>query len=148
MASVDAQAVQQQLAGAVPERLAGGILAALGILFLLRSINVLVGAATSQVPMAGTERALQIADFVITPAWIIGGVMLWRRKALGYVSGLGLLFSATMLFIALIVFLLLQPLLTNTPFALGDVAVVAIMGMVCFVPFILFARGVAAKRPR
>lgn len=42
----------------------------------------------SLTPMADTERALQIADFAATPAWIIGGAMLWRRKALGYVSGL------------------------------------------------------------
>jgi hypothetical protein len=34
--------------------------------------------------------------------------------------------------IGLIVFLLLQPLLTNTPFASVDAVVVAIMGMVCF----------------
>jgi len=50
-------------------------------------------------PIAETELALHISDFLITPAWIIGGVLLWRRKEFGYVIGLGLLFQASMLFI-------------------------------------------------
>jgi hypothetical protein len=114
-------------------------------LFLLRAIGVLVGAIANQVPMADTERALQIADLTITPAWIIGGGMLWRSKALGYVSGLGLLFQANMLFVALLVFFLLQPLLTDAPFALTDFVVVLVMGSVSFVPFVLFWRGVASR---
>ena len=46
--------------------------------------------------------------------------MLWRRTELGYVAGLGLLFQASMLFIGLIAFLLLRPLLSTVPFDLGD----------------------------
>jgi hypothetical protein len=49
-----------------------------------------------------------------------------------------------MLFIALIVFLLLQPLLTAALFAIADVIVIFVMGLVCFIPFVLFARGVVA----
>jgi hypothetical protein len=71
----------------------------------------------------------------------VGGALLWRRQALGYVAGAGLLFQASMLFIGLIVFLLLQPALTGAPFALADVVVIAIFGLVCFVPFALFTRG-------
>ncbi len=36
----------------------------------------------------------------ITPAWITGGIRLWRRQALGYLSGTGLLFQARCLFVA------------------------------------------------
>jgi len=50
-----------------------------------------------------------------------------------------------MLFIALITFLLLRPVLTDAPFVLTDVVVVFIMGMVCFIPFFLFLRGVQSK---
>ena len=52
-----------------------------------------------------------------------------------------MLFQASMLFVGLIVFLLLQPVLTDAPFAVADVAVVFVMGLVCFVPFVLFTRG-------
>jgi hypothetical protein len=83
------------------------------------------------------------ADFLIAPAWIIGGILLWQRKPLGYVAGLGLLFQASMLFIGLIGILLLQPVLTGVPFDFVSAITVALMGLVCFIPFILYLRGIA-----
>ncbi|HEX2729423.1 MAG TPA: hypothetical protein VHM16_06675, partial [Rubrobacteraceae bacterium] len=146
VAGIDGQAVRQRLAGAVPEGLAGVVLAGMGLLFFLRVIAVIVDALIRQTPIAGTELALHVSDLLITPAWIIGGVLLWRRKEFGYVTGLGLLFQASMLFIALIIFLLLQPFLTTAPFVLADVVVIIVMGLICFIPFALFARGVVSKR--
>lgn len=146
VASIDGKVVQQQLAGAVPERLAGGVLAGLGLLFFLRVVGVLVNALTSQTPIVETELALHTADFSTAPAWVICGVLLWRRKEFGYVTGLGLLFQASMLFIGLIIFLLLQPFLTTAPFVLVDVVVIFIMGLICFIPFALFVRGVVSNR--
>jgi hypothetical protein len=146
VASIDGKAVQQRLTGAVPERLAGGVLTGLGLLFFLRVIGVLVSALTSQTPITETELALHTADFLITPAWVIGGVLLWRRKEFGYVTGLGLLFQASMLFIGLIIFLLLQPFLTSAQFVLIDVVVIFTMGLICSIPFALFVRGVVSNR--
>lgn len=146
VAAIDGDAVRGRLAGAVPERLAGGILAVLGLLFFLRVIGVIAGALAGEAAVAEAERAVQTADFLTTPAWIIGGILLWRRQELGYAAGLGLLFQASMLFIALIAFLLLQPLLTTAPFALTDVLVIFVMGLICFIPFALFVRGVVARR--
>jgi CHASE2 domain-containing sensor protein len=111
----------------------------------LRVIVVIVNALTSQTPIAETELALHTADFLITPAWVIGGVLLWRRKEFGYVTGLGLLFQASMLFIGLIIFLLLQSFLTTAPFVLVDVVVIFAMGLTCFIPFALFVRGVVSN---
>ena len=142
LASIDAKTVQRGLAGSVPNRLAGGILAGLGALFFLRAIVVMVSALTGQAPLAETEFALNTSDYLTAPAWVVGGVLLWRRKAFGFVTGLGLLFQASMLFIALIVVLLMLPLLTNEPLALVDTVLVFVMGFVCFVPFALFARRV------
>jgi hypothetical protein len=146
LASIDGEAVQGRLSGSVSERLAGGIVAGLGLLFFLRAAGVLAGAIASQAPMAGTELAPNVADLLIAPAWVVGGVLLWRREAFGYVSGLGLLFSVSMLFIGLIVFLLVQPFLTAAPFALVDVVVVLLLGLIGFVPFALFVRGVVSGR--
>ena len=145
VASMDGKEVQRWLGGAVPERAAGAILAGLGALFILQVIGALVGALTSQTPIARTELALHASDFLICPAWVIGGLLLWQRKQSGYVIGLGLLFQASMLFIGLIMFLLLQPFLTAAPFALVDVVVVAVMGLISFVPFLLFVRGAMSK---
>jgi hypothetical protein len=43
--------------------------------------------------------------------------------------------------VGLIVVFLLNPLLTGVSFAFSDVVVVSMMGLICFVPFILFLRG-------
>ena len=115
-------------------------------MFFLQVIGVIVSTLTSQTPIAETELALHVSDFLIAPAWVIGGVLLWQRKELGYVTGLGLLFQGSMLFIGLIIFLLLQPFLTAAPFVLIDVVVIFIMGLICFIPFALFVRGVVSGR--
>jgi hypothetical protein len=146
VASIDGKAVQQRLSGVVPERFAGGVLAGLGSLFLLRATGVMVGALTSGTPLVETELAVNIADFLTTPAWVIGGILLWKRKEFGYVTGLGLLFQGSMLFIALIIFLLLQPLLTDAPFVIADVILIAVMGLICFIPFGMFVRGAIKAR--
>jgi hypothetical protein len=142
VASLDGESIRQRLGGKVPEKFAGGVLAGLGLLFLLRVIGVLVNAISSGALLADTELAVNVADFLTTPAWVIGGILLWRRKAFGYVAGLGLLFQGSMLFIALIAFLLLQPVLTDAPLAMADVIIIFVMGLICFTPFALFVRGV------
>jgi hypothetical protein len=142
IASIEGKSVHQRLNGAVPEKFAGGVLAGLGLFFMMRVIGVFAGAVFHNVDLPKTELAVSIADFFITPAWIISGIQLWRRQTFGYVTGLGFLFQGSMLFIALIIFLLLQPLLTNAPFAIVDVIVILVMGLICFIPFGLFVRGV------
>jgi hypothetical protein len=144
VAAIDEKAVQQRLGRAVPGRFAGGVLAGLGLLLFLRVIGVILNALTSGDLPAETELAASLADFLITPAWFIGGTLLWRRSALGYVTGLGLLFQGSLLFIALIIFLLLQPFLTSAPFSIADVIVIFAIGMICFIPCGLFARAVLA----
>ena len=146
VASIDGQAIRQRLTGAVPERAGGGVLAGLGILNFVRVTGVMVNALISQTPVAAEELALHITDFMIAPALVIGGVLLWRREALGYVTGLGLLFQASMLFIGLLFILILRPFMVGAQFVLSDVLVIFAMGMVCFIPFGLFVRGAASKR--
>jgi hypothetical protein len=140
---IDGAAVRRQLSGMVHERLAGAILAVLGLAFGLLAVGGLVGALVSGTPVARNELALHITDAVCAPALVIGGGLLLRREALGYVVGLGLLFQTSMLFIGLIVLMLVQPWLTEDPLAVADVVVVALLGLICFIPFGLFLRGVA-----
>jgi hypothetical protein len=145
-ARINGKVVQKSLTGAVPERVAGGVLVGLGLLFFLRAAGVIVNALITGTLIAQTELAVNTSDLLVSPALVIGGVLLWRRREFGYVIGLGLLFQASMLFIALIIFLLLQPFLTTAPFVLADVVVIFAMGLICFIPFFLFVRGVVSKR--
>jgi len=143
--NIDKNAILERLAGAVPVKTSGWILVILGSLFILRAIGMIAQASINQITLPMSEIGVLIADMVLSAIWIAGGILLMLRKPLGYASGLGLLFAGSMLFIALIIFLLLRPLLTEAPFALTDVIVVLLMGMSCFIPFILFLRGVLLR---
>jgi len=143
--SISADKVQHLLRAAVPAGLASYILAPLGIIFFVRAVVVIIGALNAQPAVTESELAVNVADFLITPAWVIGGILLWMKKPFGYVAGLGLLFQASMLFVSLILYMLIQPILTSVPLVMMDVVVVFAMGLICFVPFVFYARGVMMK---
>jgi hypothetical protein len=145
---IEFEVLRTWLEGRVPARLSGAILAVLGSLFVARALSILIGAINGAGSLLGTEVALNVTDFLLSPTWIIGGIALWRRQAFGYAAGLGLLYQASMLFIGLIIFMLVQPFITEAAFNPVDVVVVFVMGLICFIPFGLFLRRAsAAGRP-
>jgi hypothetical protein len=144
--SVDGMAVQQRLEGKVPENVGAGVLVGLGVLFFAWAITVMVTALVKRTPIDASELAVRCTDVLLSPSWIIGGLLLWRRKVSGYVVGLGLLFQASMLFIGLIALFVLQSLIFGNHIRAGDVLVIFAMGLFCFVPFAVFARGAALKQ--
>ena len=145
---IDGKKIQQHLKSVVHERISGVVLAAMGLLFMLQAAGAMIDPFMNQIQITGTDLAVHISDFSISPLLIIGGILLWKQKALGYVSGLALLFQASMLFVGLIFFLIIQPFLTTTPFLLFDVLIVSIMGLICFIPLTLFTRGVLRAQNR
>jgi hypothetical protein len=147
IAQLDGEAIQHRLTGVVPEKLSAGMLIGFGVMFIGRAADIVFKAMSEQVALPATEWSVLVSDLVLSLAWVIGGISLWRRKTLGYVSGAGLLFVGSMLFVGLVAFLLLQPFITTAPFMLGDVVVVTIMGIVCSIPFALFTRGVVSHSP-
>lgn len=146
IACMDGFAVQQRLSGAVKERLAGGVLVGLGGLFFLRAAGLSATALTTRTPLPAAELGVLAADLLVAPLWVVGGVALWRKRPLGYVSGPGLLFQASMLFVGLLVFFVLQPFVAAVPFPVEDFVVIFGMGFVCFVPLGLFVRGIVQAR--
>ncbi len=142
---INGKKIQQRLTGLVHEKISGAILVALGLLFMFQAFGAMIDPIINQLQITGIDLAVHISDFAISPFLVIGGIQLWRQKAFGYVSGLGLLFQASMLFIGLIFFLIIEPLLTTTPFLLVDIIVVSIMGLIGFIPLTLFIRGVNSK---
>ena len=90
--------MRERLNGRVPERLSGGVLMILGVLFILLSISVMANGLAGNNPISRHGLGLATPDVIITAAWMIGGVLFWRQQALGYVSGTGLLFQSSMLF--------------------------------------------------
>ena len=90
--------MKERLNDRVPERLSSGVLMILGVLFILLSISVMANGLAGNNPISRHDLGLAMADVIIMAVWVIGGVLLWRQQALGYVSGKGLLFQSSMLF--------------------------------------------------
>lgn len=147
VASIDGEAIQQRLTDNVSERIAGGALTVSGIAFALLALGTIANGVVNRTLIGESELALQVADFIVSVGWIIGGVLLWRRESLGYVTGAGLLFQASMLFVGLLIYFALQPVLTATPFPVVDFVVILGMGQICFVPFGLFIHGIVRHPP-
>jgi hypothetical protein len=149
VACIDAEAMHQQLAGAVPGRVAGGILVVLAILFSLMNLAGIVTALSSPTPDYLLDFPVWISDFaVVAPAWLIGGWLLWQRRALGYVAGAGLLLLGCMMLVGVIFALVFPALYTASPIDLIGIAFILVMGLICFVPFALFARGIVKSEHR
>lgn len=139
--SLDGEAIRQRLAGQVPERLSAAILVVFGLLFFAMRAGVVLQVLFGS-EQNSSEFAVAVADLITSPLWVIGGISLWQRRPLGYSSGLALLFQGAMLFLGLLIFFLLQPVLAGVPFPLEDFVVILVMGMIFFIPFGLFVRGV------
>lgn len=142
LARTNQAAVSEQLGGAVPVRTSGWVLVIFGVLFLFRAASQLAPVITSQTEIQMSEIGVLIADTLLSVVWIAGGILLLKRKPLGYTCGLGLLFGGSMLFVGLVLFLLMQTLFTDSPSALVDAIVVLGMGLIFFIPFGLYLRGV------
>ena len=140
LSSVDGAAVQARLQGRVAERFGAGVLVGFGALFFLRAVAEFFDGAAGM-----AEFGVLVADGLTTPFWVLGGLYLWRNQPLGYVSAAGLLFQASMLFVGLLTFFILQPFVAGVPFPLEDFIVILVMGLVVFVPFGLFLRGLISS---
>jgi hypothetical protein len=147
VASIDGEVVRQRLTGLVPARTSGGILAGLAILIIVRQIAVIVTALTSQTPVDTPELSSWIADFTLAiPLLLVSGILLWRREALGYVAGAGLLLGYGVLALSLIPFFVLRARYTASPVDVTGIVAVLVMAALCFIPFAFFVRGAGSDR--
>lgn len=134
---IDLLELKQLLLGAVPVRFTAGVLMVLGLLFLLRAGDIIIKALAADKMLPPTE----FADLISSVIWIFGGIVLCQKKALGYIVGAGLILQASILFVGLLIYFILQPVVSKTAFPLEDFIVIFFMGWVCYIPFALFVRG-------
>lgn len=144
--SMDHPGIKAQLEGGVAERFSGWILVVFGLGFLALALSEIIpGVLDGSIPPLG-EKAVSAADILVSIAWIAGGIQLLRRKTQGYSLGLGLLMAASSLFIGLILFFFIAPVMSDRAFDWSEVITVLVMGMVCFVPSFLYIRGVVRSQ--
>ena len=147
VASIDGEVVRRRLTGLVPARTSGGILAGLAILTIVRQAALIVTALATQAPVHVQELAVWIDDFTVgVPAVLVGGILLWRRKALGHVAGAGLLLAYGVLALGVIPFMVLEARYTASRIDAAGIVLVLVMAALCFTPFGFFVRGAASDR--
>jgi hypothetical protein len=145
IASIDSAAVRRRLEGHVPARAAGGLLAVLTGLFILLAVGGIASALVDDADPGPLELMLWIADLgTIAPACLAGGVLLWRREALGYVAGAALLLAYAMLFVGLVPVMIFSPLYDGSPLELVGIAMMLALGLACLALYGRFARGARA----
>ena len=139
--AMDHQAVKANLDGKIPRKVSGWILVVFGLAFIALAISTIsAGIREGSIPPLG-EAAVSIADIVVSLGWVSGGILLLRKKPLGYSMGLGLLLAASSLFIGLILFFFFAPLVSARPFDWIEVITVLVMGLIGFVPTGLYWKG-------
>ncbi len=146
IASINCDAVRQRLNGVIPAKTTGCILTSIAILVIVYQIVRIITVLINQTQPDNVELVQWIDDLVVgSPALLVGGYLLLRRKALGYVAGAGLLLMCSMLFIGVIPAMVFQALSADTPIDVIGILIVLISGMICFIPFVLFVRGATKK---
>lgn len=146
LSSLDHDLIKSRLVGRVAEKPTGWILILFGLAFITLALSeVIPGILDGSIPPLG-EKAVSVADILVSIGWVYGGIAILQRKAFGYSLGLGLLLAASSLFIGLILYFFFAPLLIGGSLEWVEVLTVFVMGMICFVPTFLFLRGVVGGR--
>jgi hypothetical protein len=141
--SIDGAAVQKRLEGAVNERFSGIVLVLFAVGFFFLAVGVIQQAAAGE-SISRPEVGVSAADMVLSVLLLVGGILFFLRKPLGYTAGPGMLFVSMVLFIAVILFVVIQPFLLGTSFSWNDLVVLGSMAIVCLIPFLLMTRGILA----
>jgi hypothetical protein len=142
VASIDGEEVRRRFAGAVPARIVGGILVGLALLTLAQDGAGSLSTLASGAAVDPGAHGIWIGDLAIeVPAMLIGGVLLWRRQALGYVVAAGLLFQFGLTPFGLAAMMAAHAVLTAAPIDAATITGVLVFGLVAFAPLAYFVRG-------
>ena len=115
-------------------RLYGLIPVIMGLLFEIRALTAIFSIVSNSTTQGIPEFGVHIADTIISLVWIVSGFLLMRGHKIGYPMVLISYLHGSLLFLALLVFLCIKPLLCGTPFAVMDIIAIGIMSLLFFLP--------------
>ncbi len=147
VSTIDLELIKQKLEKYAPARISAGIIIALFLFIVGRQIAIIVTSLINKTNADVLTLALWIDDLLIMcPVMIIGGILLWRKKALGYIAGFGILLAYGLLSLGLVPVLTFKANYNSVPVGIVDIIVVVVMGLICLVPLIFFIRGAISKK--
>ncbi len=104
-------------------------------IFILRAALQLFGKAASP-----GEKGVALADVLLCSLWLANGIGFLRNPAKCFIAAFLCYIHGSLLFLSLLLFIILQPLLLGTAFPYEDFAVIAMMSTAFFVPLALLAK--------
>jgi len=106
----------------------------MGLLFEIRALAIIFSMLSKDTTNGLQGFGVHIADAMTSLVWIVSGALLLLGRKIGYTMALISYLHGSLLFVALLVYLCLKPLLCETPFLLMDVIVIGVMGLLFFLP--------------
>lgn len=119
----------------------GIILLGMGLLFVIRAISNLAGSLNGTLLLSLPEAGVNLADVIICSVWITSGILLLlKRPGRYYIPAAAAFAHGSLLFLALLLFMALQPALCDTGFVAEDIAVIGGMSLLAILPCLLLLR--------
>ena len=106
--------------------------------FLFRGVNVIYQYMNGLSGITGM--LVSVSDIIISLIWIAVGISVIRNKIFGMSNVLPCFIQASLLFVGLIVFLVFNPLIINTPVDIEAVIVIIAMSLFFFIPTIILVK--------
>jgi len=142
---IDRSRLSELLYGVGPRVVTSVVMLLFGAGFFVQAFMAVAGFLGGSAEIAQADVGVFFADLVVSVIWFASGMLLLLRKPLGYAVGWGGMFAVVMLNIGLLIYLVLQPILTAVPFELVDLIVIAVFTLICGLPMILFSRALRKK---
>jgi len=135
--------VRDKLKGQVPLRGSGYLLFAIGCIIVIFQAVSILRSVYNQVHPDRIMVAQWITDLVVgSPALLITGLLMIRRKMFGYMAGTGVLLLMTVLFVGLIPVMIIEAALSGTAVKIPDLLIIAVSSLICVIPLSLFIKGI------
>lgn len=134
--------VDIHLSGKSYSRAAGIILLLFGTIFTIRAGILIIGHFLGDEPDLSVQTAVAIADILISPLWVLTGILIIMKKLSGYLLSTGVLIQGVFLFAGLLFFFILQNILGYKDFPVADFTAVFLMFLVFTIPAALHGKAI------
>jgi hypothetical protein len=144
LAGIDMAALSEKLAANFPRRSLAVYIILVGLILLLQYLSEVLSAYTTGNPPASLDHytTLELASLelgIMVPMHLVAGVLLWKKRAWGYLMAILLAFASGMVFIALSLSLLLY--FSSGQGSMPDMAITfAITLVACGFSLVVFRR--------
>ena len=146
VASLDAEEVRRRFATA-PARSVGAALVLIAVLAYV-GLTATVASSIGGSPTHAGMRPQWVVDFALgTPALLLGGALLWRRGALGFVAAPGLLLVSGLNGLAFAASALFDAWISGRAFEPAVPMVHLVIGAASLALLAYFGRGAAGRQP-